>query len=122
MSTIVHTVLQAMVSKTAAFAGAGVDVSALGTNATLCIHVESFDAAQTAIITVTDTADNFSSDIVVIVSQHIQGGLSATSDQVVRIPWYDIPAARFGVTSAKMKVSVASISGGTLKYEAWIES
>lgn len=122
MSTIVRTVLQALVSKTGTFSGSSVAVAALNTNATLVIRVQSFDAAQTAIIQVTDSADSFSSDTVAVVAQHIQGGVAAANDLVFRIPWYDIPAARFGVTSAAMKVQVTSISGGTLQYEAWIES
>lgn len=123
MSTIVRTVLQALVSKTATFAGASVDVSGLTPqNATLVIHVQSFDAAQTARIQVTDSADGFSSDIVAVYVQHVQGGETSSADLVFRIPWYNIPDARFGVSSAHMKVSVTSISGGTLQYEAWIES
>ncbi len=132
MSTITRLALQALVSKTAIFAGAGVAVDTVLADggsagstpsnvATLCIHVESFTAANTAIIQVADSADNFSSDIVAIAVVHIQGGLATGNDRVIRIPWYDIPAARFGVTSAKMKVSVTAISGGTLKYEAWVE-
>lgn len=131
MSTITRLALQAMVSKTATFDGTGVDTSVvLGAGdsagaapskvATLVIHVESFTGNR-AILQVTDSADNFSSDIVAIYCAHIQGALGSTADEVIRIPWYDIPAARFGVTSSKMRVSVTSIDSGTLKYEAWIE-
>jgi hypothetical protein len=122
MSTITRTYLQALVSKTATFAGSSVDVSGLSTNATLVIRVQSFDAANTARIQVTDSADGFSSDIVAVTVQHIQGGETASADLVFRIPWYDIPDARFGVSSAHMKAQVTSISGGTLTYEVWIES
>lgn len=131
MSTITRLALQAMVSKTAIFAGAGVATDVvLGSGdsasatpskvATLCIHVESF-TGNYAIIQVADSADNFSSDTVAVVAQHIHGAIAAANDRVIRIPWYDIPAARFGVTSSKMKVSVTAIDSGTLKYEAWIE-
>ena len=132
MSTITRLPLQAMVGKNTTFDGAGVDVTVVvptggsaGSSpsqiATLVVHIESFDADDVAIIQVTDTADNFATDKVAVAVEHIVGGLAAANDRVIRIPWYDMPAARYGVTSAKMRVSVTSISGGTLRYEAWIE-
>lgn len=115
------TALQAMVEKTTVFDGAHLDISAVtAKTATLCIHAESLDTGETAVLVVADSVDNFVGNVPQVVV-HIVGGISATSDKVWKFPWYDIPACRYGTASAELRLSVAAISGGTLKYEAWIE-
>jgi len=114
--------LQDTVSKTAAFAGSAVDVSALpATGWTIKLQVSSFDAAQTARISIEDSADNFSSDILAGPTEAIQGGLSASADLVLHWAWYDFPDLRVGSSGDKLRVHLTSITGGTITYKAWIE-
>lgn len=113
--------LQDMVEKTAAFAGAGVAVSALpAKNWTIKIQVESFDADETARLTIEDSVDNFVTPLGGP-SISLLGGISKTADKVYHFNWYDYPALRVGVTDAKLRLNLTAISGGTLKYKAWIE-
>lgn len=124
--------LQTVVSKIGTFTGTGVDVSVVlptggsaGASpsqvATLCVHIVSLDAGQTARIQITDSTDSFASDIVGVAVVQVQGGETLAADRTMRFSWYDIPDARFGVTSAKMRADVTRITGGTLTYEVWIE-
>jgi hypothetical protein len=144
MSTITRLYLQAMVTKKTSdlpFVGSGVATDVvLGAGdsagaspsevATLVIHVAAFDGTR-ARLQVTDSADNFSSDKLAAFVAHIQGklgqagvdGAAVGGDQVIRVPWYDIVDARFGVTSSKMRVELVAVAGETvgIKYESWIE-
>lgn len=119
--------LQAMVTKTATFDGAAVDVSAVpASQATLVIHAESLaaDDAPTALLTVEHVAGaDFTSGAVTIAVKHFSGTFTAANDKVVRIPWYDIPVANYDAATAKFRLRLMEISGtnAALKYEAWIE-
>ena len=138
--------LQSLVTKTGAFTGTGVAVSSIPLTLnggtlfqTLVIHVGSIDPSSTARLVVWDSVDNFDADITPVYVAHIYGGLGQEDanenpltpiggDRVIRVSSYDIPDARFGVSSAKMRVDLVSIDqalGGTLssgiQYEAWID-
>jgi hypothetical protein len=122
MAGMTKVTIQALVAKTTTFTGTGVAIDTVpAKQATLVIHVQDLDLGQTARLLIEDSVDNFSSDKLAVHVVHVNGGFDKTNDKVVRLPWYDIPDVRFGATSAKMRLSVTAISGGTLDYEAWIE-
>lgn len=84
-----------LLTKTAAFASSGVAVDNTVVvppsdglaSWTLKIQVASFDAGQKARITIEDSLDNFSSDILAGPTESIQGGLSSSADLV--LSWTD---------------------------------
>ncbi len=122
MGIVLRVNVQSVVSKTAPFTGATIDVSEVNPGlSSVSFHVLSFDSNQTARLQLSDSLDNFVSDDVALHVVNIQGGLTRSNDLVVKLPWWDIPGARWGVTDAKMRVSLTNISGGTLTYEAWID-
>lgn len=126
MGTINRLYLQALISKTATFTGAGILVDSttvVGVNATLVIRVASFDAGQTARIQITQgtISGSFSAGAAVFVQQ-IQGGETASADLVFRIPWYEVPDTPWGVSGTAARADITSISGGTITYEVWLES
>lgn len=107
-------------------------------NVTLCIHVGSFDVGATGRVVVWEVQAAASSGApssvtgaVPVFVAHFQGGLSASSDEVIRIPWYDIPDAMFGQgtsggsNSAWYAVQFLTENGTTItsgfKFEAWLE-
>ncbi len=122
MGIVLRVNMQSVVSKTAPFTGAAIDVSDVNPGlSSFVFHVLSLDSNQTARLQISDSLDDFASDNVALYVMNIQGGLSRSSDLVVKLPWWDIPGARWGVTNAKMRVSLTNISGGTITYEAWID-
>lgn len=116
------TALQAKVTKTAAFDGAGVDISGITGDATLVVRVHSMTAAKRALIEVQDSVDAFTAKRTVA-AFHIPGGVSSNAPIRFSKRKYEIAAARLGTGSATMRVSVTGIdSGGSLEYEAWLET
>jgi hypothetical protein len=100
------------------------DISGLAGDATIHIAVNSQTAAQSALICIQDSADGFVSDIVSVWCVNTTGG-TATG---FAIPpnWYskrlyEIPSLRIGVSNAKLRLSVTSLSGGSVNTSLFIE-
>jgi hypothetical protein len=106
-------------------------------NVTLCIHVGAMDPGATGRIILWEVQASPSSGAPGAVTSarpvfvdHLQGGISSSSDEVIRIPWYDVPDAVFGAgnnssTSAWYAVQFITKNGTTLStgifFEAWLE-
>jgi hypothetical protein len=117
------TSLQALVSKSATFAGSGVDVSGITGDWTLKIQVASLTAGKNVRFQFTDSADNFSSDKVAGPTSSFAGEITASADHVRSWKKQDFPHLRMGVASAKLRLEVSGIdSAATVSYSAWIES
>ncbi len=121
------TTLQAMVTKTATFDGAAVDVSAIpASQATLVVHVESLagDTEPSALLVAEYVAAaDFSGGGTPFFVKGLTGSFTAENDKVFRIPWYDTPTANYDASTAKFRLRLMAIAGtnAALKYESWIE-
>lgn len=115
------TTLQAKVTKTAAFDGTAVDISGLPATASVNLKVDLLTAAKGAVLYIQDSVDNFGSDIRTLFVWNVLGAHQAIAPIERNVKKYEIPSARFGVSSAKMRVGVLSIdSAASMDYEAWI--
>lgn len=115
------TMLQAKVTKTAAFDGTGVDISGLSAKCGVHIKIDKLTAAKGAVLYIQDSADNFSSDIRTIATWDVMGEVKDIAPREKDFHTWDVPNVRFGVSSAKMRVGVLSIDGSaSMDYEAWI--
>lgn len=115
--------IQPTVSKTANFTGAAVDVSSIAARSwTLFVKVVSFTAGQSAVLTVEDSVDNFASDVRPVVVQHVVGGTSSDAENLIGYRWHQAPDTRFGTASAKLRIKLNALSGGSITYSAWVES
>jgi hypothetical protein len=113
--------IQDLVTKTAAFTGTGVDVSALTGDWTLKVQVESLTNQKAARLVFEDTVNDFTASVAVAVFAFL-GGLEKTYDKVKSFKKADLPGARVGVTNGKMRLNVGLIDGSaSVKYRAWIE-
>ena len=103
---------------------AGVDISGITGDATVTFEVLAFDLNQTARIQLEDTVNAFTASIPVweqelcgqigtppfVVGAYTPGGFRFS------VRKYEIPDARFGVSGAKLRLNVTSLSGGTLSF------
>lgn len=113
--------LQAKVTKTAAFDGTGVDISGLSAKCGVHIKVDKLTAAKGAVLYIQDSADNFSSDVRTLATWNVIGEVKPEAPREKDWHEFEVPNVRFGVSSAKMRVGVLSIDGsGSIDYEAWI--
>lgn len=126
-----HVDIQAKTTKTAAFDGTGVDISGIDptkVNWTLVLEIMGQNDGDTSRFVFEDSADNFSADILAgpaaSVTGKVGGGTPAFPD-VKRYSWkqQDFPDLRFGVTSAKLRLSLTNISGSSksVTYQAYVE-
>jgi hypothetical protein len=119
-------------------------------NATLCIHVGYLDPGITASLALQQYVGVSTFAATPVFVAHFLGALGAqvyplnsdgsdtcsgaaasvlgATDQVVRIPWYDIRDAQFGVANAQMRLDLVGIHTSTgyttnhsIEYEAWLE-
>jgi hypothetical protein len=115
------TQLQAKVTKTGAFDGTGVDISAMSAKCGVHIKVDALTAAKGAVLYIQDSADNFSSDVRTLAVWNVMGEVKSIAPREKDWHEFEIPNVRFGVSSAKMRVGVLSIDGSaSMDYEAWI--
>ena|SRR5271166_492230 len=136
--------LQAKTTITSATAATGVDISAstygfsssTPPNATLHIAVYGLDAGDTAVIQFDDSVNAFSAFVTHRAFTAV-GAIGATSNQgdtgasegltgafkvnpvYFSVSWRDVPAIRWGVSSAVLRVNVSSLGTGSLTYESW---
>lgn len=121
------TSIQDRVSKTAAATGTGVDVSALTGDWTLKLHIESMADSVTATLPVVrfafvDTVNSFTASLTGPTAS-FSGTLGSSYDKVVSWKKADFPDLRIGTPSALLRLDLTKIeSGGTIVYNAWIES
>lgn len=117
-----HTEIQANVTKTAAFTGAGVDVSALGTDWTLKLQVGALTAAAVARFEFDDTVDSFTTSTSGPTFEII-GKVESSYDHVKSIKKANFPGLRVGVSNAQVKLKLSELSAGaSCTYHAWMET
>lgn len=115
------TTLQASVSKTATFDGAGVAISSLKSNSVVRLKIKSLTAGKTVTYALQDSADDFSSDIVTLATFRLKGEIQTIAPREEVFQYYQLVGNRFGVTSAKLRLSIINIdSATTVVYEAFI--
>lgn len=121
-----YTVLQAKVTKTAAFTGTTqVDVSGYTSNQdyTIRLHVHGLEAGKVANFTLEGTVDNFTTPVVIAQATVIGGGVNVPSDRIWRKNQLPAGALFFGITSGEVRLNLASITGtSNCTYEAVIET
>ena len=91
------------------------------TSVTLCIHVGYCDPNTTASL---GLYVGPTGALVPVHIEHITGGISASADEVVRIPWYDMADAQFGVATMLATLKLVGFHGTPvtgISYEAWLE-
>lgn len=117
--------LQAKVTKTAAFNGTGVDISAYpaaGVGPVVTIRVDSLTAAKTAVFALQDSVDGFSSDTRTLFTFTIQGVADSRTPRTRDVHSWEMPGVRFGVGSATLRLALLSIDGSSsCDYEGFIQ-
>ena len=117
-----HTEIQASVTKTAAFSGAGVDVSGLGTDWTLKLQVGTLTAGAVARFEFDDTTNAFTTTVAGPTFEFI-GEVAAAYDHVKSIKRANYPGLPVGVASGSMQLKLTKLtSGASCTYHAWIET
>ena len=117
------TILQAPVTKTAAFAGAGADVSALMWGAVAKVRVTALTVGKSARLSIQASADSFVSDVRTVRVLHFEGAITAPADVVQSVTKAEILGGGLGVAGTEWRINLEDIdAGGSITYEAWIES
>ena len=124
--------IQARVTKTAAFAGSGIDVSGIvdGSGAikdwTLKLQVEALSdavAATTPMVRFAfeDTVNDWTASLAGPTIS-FKGTLAKSFDKVKSFKRQDFPDLRIGVASAQLRLSLTDrVSGDSVTYRAWVE-
>ena len=131
--TALTTGVQTVTSTGAVTPTAGVDISGMTGDATVCIEVISLTAGKTARVQLEDSVNGFTAslplDVFNFVGQEGQGGTSYTAGaynpttEKLSVRKYQLPNNRFGVTSALLRLNVTAIDGSSsLSLNAWIEN
>lgn len=117
--------LQAKVTKTAAFNGAGIDISAYptqGVGPLVTIRVDSLTAGKTAVFALQDSVDAFSSDTRTVFTFTIQGVADSRTPRTRDIHAWEMAGVRYGVSSATMRLVLLSIdASSSVDYEGFIQ-
>lgn len=111
---------------------AGVDISGMTGDATLCIEVLELTSGATAAIQVEDTVNAFTAVVGQWIEQ-VAGQMGATSwtqgaynplSQKGSVRKYQLPNMRLGTASGKARVNVTQLTGTSpsLTLHAWIEN
>ena|SRR5947208_655291 len=116
------TTLQAEVSKTAAFNGAGVDISALTGPFEIDLTVDALTSGAVAHFQIQTTVDNFASDIRVEKDIVFRGPLSTICPRGVAVHDRQLPGFRNGTGSAKARLALVYLSAGSVSYSGVIKN
>ena len=115
-------ILQASVSKTATFDGAGLDISAMLSSAVARIKIKSLTAGKTVVFALQDSADGFSADTRTLATFHVKGEIKTSAPREKDFHNWEMPAVRFGTVSATLRLSIISIDAATtVVYEAFVQ-
>jgi hypothetical protein len=111
-------------TKTAAFTGAGIDISGITGDWTLKINVQSLaDASTTPVVRLSfeDTVNDYTASLAGP-TVSFKGALSNNADKVKSFKKQDFPDLRLGTSSAQLRLKLSNIeSGGSCNYRAWLE-
>jgi hypothetical protein len=117
---MVRTTLQASVSKTAAFNGTGVAVSALANPSSILLNVTSLTSGAIAIFEIQSSVDDFSADVRTEKAFTFKGPLASTYPMGVTVQNYDMAGLRVGTALAKIRIALTYISTGTVVYQSFL--
>lgn len=120
---LTRTVIQAKVTKTAAFDGSEIDISGIVANTDVTLHLRVKNLVGKAVFEFADSVNNFSAKIPRILCSP-QGTISGI--QELHFSWHyprELPGARFGTGSAEIRLSLVELTGAnaTVDYESWME-
>ena len=120
------TEVQSRVTKTAAFTGAGLDVSGITGDWTLKLQVEALSdsvAATTPVVRFgfEDTVNDYTASLTGPTIS-FKGTLAKSFDKVKSFKKQDFPDLRLGTGSAQLRLKLLNIeSGGSCTYRSWLE-
>jgi len=123
MSTLtdITTGNQTVTAAGAVAATAGLDVSGVTGDFTLCVEVVSLTAAKTARIQLEDTVNGFTAAPALAVFD-VTGQQAGQYSNRFSLRKYQLPNNQFGVANAKVRANVSQIdAGGSLILHAWLE-
>lgn len=117
-----HTEIQANVTKTASFTGAGVDVSALGLDWTLKIQVGTLTAGAVARFEFDDTVTGFTTTFAGPTVE-ILGEVASTYDKVRSFKRNQFPGLSVGVANSLLRLKLTQLTAASsVTYHAWMET
>lgn len=117
---MVRTTLQAEVSKTAAFNGAGVSISSKANPSSVLLNVKSLTADAVAIFQIQTSNDAFATDTRVEKTINVKGPFATTYPIGRVFANYDMPGLRVGTASCTMRIALTYLSAGTVVYESFL--
>ncbi len=131
--TELTTGLQTVTATGAVTPTAGVDISGLTGDVTICLEVISMTAGKTARVEFQDSITAYTASLALVVEHVVglegQGGTSYTAGafnpttEKQSIRRYQMRNNRFGVTSSLLRLNVTAIdSASSLTMRSWIES
>jgi hypothetical protein len=99
-------------------------ISAITTDFTVRLRVESLTASKNFQVEIQDSADGFVNDIVTRWSGNFKGQvMTQAMEDVVELRKYNIPGMRFGTAGAYMRLYIVQIdAGATAVTTCWYES
>lgn len=113
--------VQPYVGKSAAFVGAGVDISAILGDWTVKVQVAGLTQGKKARIAIEDSVDAFGTFLAGPAFSFL-GGFGTENDHVRSFKKADFPSLRFGVASAVLRAKLAEIDpAASCSYKVWIE-
>lgn len=119
---MVHTEIQANVTYTAVFTGAGVSIASLGTNWTLKLQVSALTAGAIARFVFEESPDGFTTVFAGPVFE-VQGGLTSNADIVQHAKWDMWPGVPFGTAGESLRLHLTKLTAASsVTYHAWSES
>jgi hypothetical protein len=112
-------------TKTAAFVGAGIDISGITSDWTLKINVQSITVSDGSVpllrFEFDDTVNSFTGSLAGPTCS-FKGTLSSSADQVRSWKKQDFPDLRTGTASAQLRLQLSNMSANaTAIYRAWLE-
>ncbi len=118
--------IQAKVTKTAAFLGAGVDISAITGDWTLVLEIlaqNAGDVTRFAFETSNNSFTTYNTDIFSGPTVSVSGEIDKAQQKRYTFQKRDFPAAEFGVTSTSLRLNLMSFTGSSksVTYQAWVE-
>ena len=107
---------QTFFSLTGSAAGAvstPIDISAISSDWTISLRVDALTVNTLACVVVQESLDNFVSDIRALAVLDFGSGSTYTQISLPDLRAYQHPSARFGVSGAKMRLTLQSIIGAS---------
>lgn len=117
--------IQARVSKTTTFIGAGLDVSGISDDWTIKLQVESLAAStgnKRVRFVIEDTVNDWTASLAGP-SFSVKGTIVASADKVMSIKKADFPSLRIGVANGQIRLKLSEVDSGvdSVVYKSWLE-